>query len=326
MSLADLWSILPQTLLEGLLLGFVYAMIALGYTMVYGVLELINFAHSEIFMIGGVAGLEVFRYLSNGKGLEVHNPVLLLFLALVVGGGVAGLVAVLVERLAYRPLRKRGTINRLVPLITAIGVSFLLQDLVRAIEALWHNEFFLRYPTYPLLEKTFFLPLGMTIQTKAILVIVIAVLMLLGLNYLVNHTKLGRAIRAVAQDMNTAALMGINPDAIISRTFLIGGSLGGVAGVLFGLMYTVISPYSGFLPGIKAFTAAVLGGIGNIPGAVLGGLVLGQLETVGGTYLSFLTAGNFGSEYASVLAFLTLILILLFRPQGLLGQNVGEKV
>jgi len=304
--------LLPQVLFDGFILGFIYAMIALGYTMVYGVLELINFAHSEIFMIGAVAGVEVFRYLAP----LIPNGYLLLLVAVV-----------LVERMAYRPLRRRGTTNRLVPLVTAIGVSFFLQDLVRLIEGLWHNEFFLRMRTIPDLEGSFTLFGGaIFIQTKSVIVIVVSVLMLWGLTYLVNRTKLGMAIRAVAQDLSTASLMGINPDLIISRTFLIGGALGGVAGVLFALIYTTINPYVGFLPGIKAFTAAVLGGIGNIPGAMLGGLVLGQLENFFGTYLPILTAGNFGTEYKDVVAFLILIFILLFRPQGLLGQMVKEKV
>ena len=311
--------LLPQVLFD----GFIYAMIALGYTMVYGVLELINFAHSEIFMIGAVAGVEVFRYLAP----LIPNGYLLLLVAVVVGAAVAGLTAILVERMAYRPLRRRGTTNRLVPLVTAIGVSFFLQDLVRLIEGLWHNEFFLRMRTIPDLEGSFTLFGGaIFIQTKSVIVIVVSVLMLWGLTYLVNRTKLGMAIRAVAQDLTTASLMGINPDQIISRTFLIGGALGGVAGVLFALIYTTINPYVGFLPGIKAFTAAVLGGIGNIPGAMLGGLVLGQLENFFGTYLPILTAGNFGTEYKDVVAFLILIFILLFRPQGLLGQMVKEKV
>jgi len=163
-------------------------------------------------------------------------------------------------------------------------------------------------------------------QTKSFILMGVSILMLLGLTYLVNRTKLGVAIRAVAQDLSTASLMGIDPDRIISRTFLIGGSLGGVAGVLFALQYTTITPYVGFLPGLKAFTAAVLGGIGNIPGAMLGGLVLGQLENFFGTYLPILTNGNFGTEYKDVVAFLILILILLLRPQGLLGQVVKEKV
>lgn len=325
MSLTDLLSILPQTLLQGLLLGFVYAMVALGYTMVYGVLGLINFAHSEIFMIGAVAGLEVFRYLGKSG-----NPFVILLLAFVVAAAVSGIVAMLIERLAYRPLRRRGGKNVLVPLITAIGVSFLLQDLVRAIEALWHNDFNMQYPSYDSFNYDIFSaigsPLGLILARTGLIVIVVSIVMLLALNYLVNRTKLGKAIRAVAQDMSTAGLMGINADTIISRTFLIGGALAGIAGVLFGLIYTNITPYSGFQPGIKAFTAAVLGGIGNIPGAVVGGLVLGELETLGGTYLGFLTRGNFGSEYAQVLAFLILILILLFRPQGLFGQNVSEKV
>ena len=315
--------LLPQVLFDGFILGFIYAMIALGYTMVYGVLELINFAHSEIFMIGAVAGVEVFRYLAP----LIPNGYLLLLVAVVVGAAVAGLTAILVERMAYRPLRRRGTTNRLVPLVTAIGVSFFLQDLVRLIEGLWHNEFFLRMRTIPDLEASFTLFGGaIFIQTKSVIVIVVSVLMLWGLTYLVNRTKLGMAIRAVAQDLTTASLMGINPDQIISRTFLIGGALGGVAGVLFALIYTTINPYVGFLPGIKAFTAAVLGGIGNIPGAMLGGLVLGQLENFFGTYLPILTAGNFGTEYKDVVAFLILIFILLFRPQGLLGQMVKEKV
>ena len=315
--------LLPQVLFDGFILGFIYAMIALGYTMVYGVLELINFAHSEIFMIGAVAGVEVFRYLAP----LIPNGYLLLAVAVVVGAAVAGLTAILVERMAYRPLRRRGTTNRLVPLVTAIGVSFFLQDLVRLIEGLWHNEFFLRMRTIEDLEGAFTLFGGaIFIQTKSVIVIVVSVLMLWGLTYLVNRTKLGMAIRAVAQDLTTASLMGINPDQIISRTFLIGGALGGVAGVLFALIYTTINPYVGFLPGIKAFTAAVLGGIGNIPGAMLGGLVLGQLENFFGTYLPILTAGNFGTEYKDVVAFLILIFILLFRPQGLLGQMVKEKV
>jgi branched-chain amino acid transport system permease protein len=225
----------------------------------------------------------------------------------------------------YRPLRRKGTRNRLVPLITAIGVSFVLQDLVRLTEALWHNEFFLRMASVDDLEGSFTVA-GIFIQYKSLIVIVVALLMLVGLYLLVNKTRLGTAIRTVAQDMEISRLMGINPDRIVSSTFFIGGSLGGVAGVLFALQYTTISPYSGFLPGIKAFTAAVLGGIGNIPGAMVGGLVLGELETLAGTYLPSLTNGAVGTEYKDIIAFLVLILLLLFRPQGLLGQVVKEKV
>ena len=313
--------LLPQVLFDGLLLGFVYAMIALGYTMVYGVLELINFAHSEIFMIGSVVGIEVFRSLTG----YVPNPYILLVVAVILGGLISGLTAVGVERLAYRPLRKRGTKNRLVPLITAFGVSFVLQDLVKLLEGLWHNEFFLSMKNVGELEQSVNL-FGIFIQYKSFILIGVSLVMLGALTWLVGRTRLGLAIRSVAQDPSTAGLMGIDPEKIISRTFLIGGALGGVAGVLFALQYTTVSPYVGFLPGIKAFTAAVLGGIGNIPGAVVGGLVLGEIETLAGTFLPVLTGGAFGTEYKDVLAFLILILLLLFRPQGLLGQIVKEKV
>lgn len=304
------------------MLGCVYAMIALGYTMVYGVLGLINFAHSEVFMVGGVAGVEVYRHL----GPHVDNPYALALVALVVAALVSGGLAVAIERLAYRPLRKRGSTNRLVPLITAIGVSFFLQDFVRLVEGLWHGEFYMNYPSDARLEALHELPLGMTIQNKSIIVIVVTVAMLLGLDHLVRRTRLGKAIRAVAQDLPTASLMGIDPDRIIARTFFIGGALGGVAGVLFGLLYSQINPFIGFVPGVKAFTAAVLGGIGNIYGAMLGGLVLGTVEMLGGTYLFFLTDGAIGNEYKDVVAFLILVLLLLFRPQGLLGKTQGEKV
>lgn len=309
-------------LLEGLLLGCVYAMIALGYTMVYGVLGLINFAHSEVFMIGAVAGVEVYRYI----GPHIGNPYALALVALVVAAGVSGVLAMAIERLAYRPLRKRGSTNRLVPLITAIGLSFFLQDFTRFVEGLWHGEFYMNFPSNAEMEAMHNLPLGMTIQNKSILVIAVAIIMMLGLDYLVRKTKLGKAIRAVAQDASTASLMGINPDSIIARTFLIGGALGGVAGVLFGLLYSQINPFVGFIPGIKAFTAAVLGGIGNIYGAMLGGIVLGTIETIGGTYLFFLTDGAVGNEYKDIFAFIILVLLLLFRPQGLLGKTEGEKV
>ena len=313
---------LPSVLLEGLLLGCVYAMIALGYTMVYGVLGLINFAHSEVFMIGAVAGVEVLRYL----GPHTDHAWVLLAAALVGDGTVAGLIAVAMERLAYRPLRRRGSTNRMVPLITAIGVSFFLQDFVRLVEGLWHNEFYLDYPSLPALDHTFTLPMDTMVQTKSIVVMVVALLMMTGLFVLVQKTRLGKAIRAVAQDLPTASLMGINPDRIISRTFLIGGFLGGVAGVLFGLLYTQVNPFVGFIPGVKAFTAAVLGGIGSIPGAMLGGLLLGVLETAAAFYLPLMTEGTIGPEYKDIFSFVVLVVLLLVRPQGLLGRPQREKV
>ena len=315
-----LLEILPGAILEGILLGCVYAMIALGYSMVYGVLGLINFAHSEVFMIGAVAGVEVFRYLLP----VLPNPFIVLTVAIAVGGGIAGLVALGIERLAYRPLRRR-TQNRLVPLITAIGVSFFLQDLVRLVEGLWHNEFYLSYPSCPAIERAFSLPLGMDVQVKAILVIAVALLMMVGLTLLVKRTRMGKAIRAVAHDAQTASLMGIDPDRVISRTFLLGGALGGVAGVLFGIMFTQVNPFVGFAPGLKAFTAAVLGGIGSVPGAMVGGLVLGMIETLGGTYLPLFTNGAVGSEYTDILAFAVLVVLLLLRPQGLLGKAPTDR-
>jgi branched-chain amino acid transport system permease protein len=322
LSASELLHFLPQVLIDGLVTGAVYAMIALGYTMVYGVLGMINFAHSEVFMIGAVAGVESFRYTSP----HISNPFVLLIVSLVVASAVAGLTAIAMEKLAYRPLRRRGYTNRLVPLITAIGVSFLLQDLVRLVEGLWHNEFYMNYPSHEALEHTFNLPLDTTIQTKSLIVLVVTTAMLIALNLLVKRTRLGRAIRAVAQDLPTASLMGINPDQIISRTFLIGGIFGGVAGVLFGLMYTQVNPFVGFTPGVKAFTAAVLGGIGSLPGAMLGGIVLGELESLAGFYAPLTTNNAIGTEYKDIFAFIILVLLLLLRPQGLLGKNVSEKV
>ncbi len=317
-----LLDILPSIILEGLLVGCVYAMIALGYTMVYGVLGLINFAHSEVFMIGAVTGVEVFRYLSP----HIDNPFALLVVAILTAGFVSGATAVTIERLAYRPLRRRGYTNRLVPLITAIGISFFLQDLVRLIEGLWHGEFYMNYPSHAELEHTLVLPMDMTLQVKGLITMVVTLLMLGGLWFLVQRTRLGKAIRAVAQDATTASLMGVNPDSVIARTFFIGGFLGGVAGVLFGVLYTQVNPFCGFIPGIKAFTAAVLGGIGSIPGAMIGGVILGQLETLGGFYLPFFTDGAIGTEYKDVFGFVILVLLLLCRPQGIFGKAQKDKV
>ena len=208
-------------------------------------------------------------------------------------------------------------------LISAIGASFFLQDFIRFIESLWRNTFYLNYPTLDILDQN--LTLGaVEIPFKSLLVIATALVMLAALYLFVNKTKLGTAIRAVAQDPDAAALMGIPVDRIITLTFFVGGAMGGAAGVLFGLHYSLINPYSGFGPGLKAFTAAVLGGIGNIPGAVLGGLVLGLMEAFAASYLAVLTNGAFGAEYKDVFAFAVLILILIFRPKGLLGETVRE--
>jgi len=306
---------------DGVVLGFMYALIALGYTMVYGVLEFINFAHSEIFVIGAFVGAEILLGLESSGVLAVLSPALVVLLLIFAGMLASGLAAVTLERVAYRPLRGA---PRLVPLISAIGASFFLQDFIRLVESLWRNTFYLNYPTLDILDKNLSLGAAVEVPLKSVLVIATALAMLLCLYLFVNKTKLGTAIRAVAQDPDAAALMGIPVNRIISLTFFVGGAMGGAAGVLFGLHYSLINPYSGFGPGLKAFTAAVLGGIGNIPGAVLGGLVLGLMEAFAASYLALLTDGAFGAEYKDVFAFAVLILILIFRPKGLLGEKVRE--
>jgi branched-chain amino acid transport system permease protein len=311
-----------QVVMDGVVLGFMYALIALGYTMVYGVLEFINFAHSEIFVIGAFVGAEILLGLESSGALAVLHPALVVLIVVLAGMLASGLAAVALERAAYRPLRGA---PRLVPLISAIGASFFLQDFVRLAESLWRNTFYLSYPTLDMLDKNISLGLGVEAPLKSLLVIATALAMLACLYFFVNKTKLGTAIRAVAQDPDAAALMGIPVNRIISLTFFVGGAMGGVAGVLFGLHYSLINPYSGFGPGLKAFTAAVLGGIGNIPGAVLGGLVLGLMEAFAASYLALLTNGAFGAEYKDVFAFAVLILILIFRPKGLLGEKVREE-
>ncbi|HSL49025.1 MAG TPA: hypothetical protein VK878_08145 [Candidatus Deferrimicrobiaceae bacterium] len=322
MDLELLIGIFPQVLLDGIILGFMYALIALGYTMVYGVLEFINFAHSEIFIVGAFVGVEILLALKGAGLLEGLPWMVVLLLILTAGMVVSGTLAVVVERVAYRPLRNA---PRLIPLISAIGVSFFLQDAIRLFESLWNNAFNLVYPTMDALNHRFEISETIDIPMKSLVVIVAALLMLWALHTIVGRTKIGKAIRAVAEDQAAASLMGINVNRMISLTFLIGGAMGGAAGVLFGIQYGLINPYTGFIPGLKAFTAAVLGGIGNIPGAMLGGLVLGLLEAFAASYLSLLTGGAFGAEYKDIFAFSVLILILIFRPKGLLGEVVRER-
>ena len=317
-----LFGIFPQVLLDGIVLGFMYALIALGYTMVYGVLEFINFAHSEIFIVGAFVGVEILLGVKSAGWLDALPWPLLLALVLVAGMTVSALLAVTVERVAYRPLRQA---PRLIPLISAIGISFFLQDLIRLVESVWRNAFNLVYPSVEALNVRFELTSTIDVSVKSLMVIAAALAMLWLLHVLVNRTKIGTAIRAVAEDQAAASLMGIDVNRIISLTFLIGGAMGGAAGVLFGVQYNTINPFTGFIPGIKAFTAAVLGGIGNIPGAMIGGLVLGLLEAFAASYLSLLTGGAFGAEYKDIFAFSVLILILIFRPKGLLGEVVRER-
>ncbi|MBB6099288.1 branched-chain amino acid transport system permease protein [Deinobacterium chartae] len=337
MDVQALLSFLVGVVVSGLVLGFVYAIIALGYTMVYGVLQLINFAHSEVFITGAVVGFEVFRVLATAP----INGYLKLIIALLSAMIISGLLNVLIERLAYRPLRNA---PRLVPLITAIGVSLILQDLLRILEG-FQGRFDLTYTLPQGFSNTFcgstsscaafgsFLSgIGVQLQIKEVILVVVAVLMLALLNYIVNYTRMGRAIRAVAQDRVTAGLMGIDSNRMISLTFLIGGALGGVSGVLFGLKFGTINAYSGFDPGIVAFTAAVLGGIGSIPGAVLGGLVLGVIQNligvtnILGSLLGIANLQSIDASYQRIGAFILLVVILIVKPTGLLGRSNTEKV
>ncbi|HAJ34202.1 MAG TPA: branched-chain amino acid ABC transporter permease [Chloroflexi bacterium] len=325
--------LLPQVLIDGITLGFMYAIIAMGYTMVYGVLEFINFAHGEFVMFGAFAGVELLIWL-NAQGVlktaELGLALVWITLAVLLGMVVAGGLAVTTERLAYRPLRGA---PRLVPLIAAIGVSFLLQDTMRFLQSAINGDFYRTFPEFgPFAQRLMLFtvnldgrPIDVAIQYKAIMLIVFGVVMLVALNYLVNATRLGKAIRSVAQDQKTAALMGIDVNRIIALTFLIGGALGGAAGVLWAFRFTRVDPYMGFIPGLKAFTAAVLGGIGSIVGAMLGGMVLGLLESFSAAYFSIFSRGAFGAEYKDIFAFGILILVLIFRPQGLLGGKTTQK-
>ena len=323
---------LTGILINGLLVGTLYAIIALGYTMVYGVLQLINFAHSEVFLTGGVVAFEIFRVLSPAPGAAPGtgmNPYLVFVIALFTAIVVCGALNILIERLAYRPLRNA---PKLVPLISAIGVSLILQDVIKLLEG-FQGRFQLAVNVPEAFTRTVIKVADTNVKGIDLTLLIVAAVMLFGLNRLVNHSRVGRAIRAVAQDRVTAGLMGIDSNRMISLTFLIGGALGGVGGVLFALKFPNLDPYSGTIPGIKAFSAAVLGGIGSIPGAVLGGLVLGLIENFLGAVsglvfifpkLTFLEAIK--AEYKDVGAFIALIVILIFKPSGLLGRNATEKV
>ncbi|HWI53698.1 MAG TPA: branched-chain amino acid ABC transporter permease [Symbiobacteriaceae bacterium] len=320
--MGEFLQLLPQVTIDGLLLGCVYAVVAIGYTMVYGVLEFINFAHSEIFMVGAFIGAEIFVALGNA-GLIAQLPHMVVLLTALLGAMLlSGLIGMGVERLAYRPLRGA---PRLVPLIAAIGVSFFLQDLVRIIETAIHGNFVMGVPSlFP--GQMIPLPGGLTLSVKALLIVVASVVMMGVLTLFVQRTRVGKAMRAVAQDRATAGLMGINVNQIITMTFFVGAAMGGAAGTLFAVQYTSVDPYIGFVLGMKAFTAAVFGGIGNLPGAMLGGVLLGLFEAYGAAFLGAATGQAFGAEYKDVLAFALLILILIFKPAGLLGKAVGEKV
>ena len=286
-----------QQLIYGLSLGSMYALIALGYTMVYGIIRLINFAHGDILMVGAYIGYATATYL--------HWPFIPTLLAAMIGSGLLG---VLIEKIAYKPLRRATTISLL---ITAIGVSLLLENGFNAAT----KGAYLNYPGWMDMGSLKFF--GLQIQAIQIIVIIVSLVLAAGLSLIVYKTKIGKAMRATSYDKDAAALMGINVDTTISATFAIGSMLAGATGVLYALLYNNLYPLMGIMPGIKAFVAAVLGGIGIIPGALLGGILLGLVETVGKYFVS---------DYAEAIAFIILIIILIFKPSGLLGKTVREKV
>jgi branched-chain amino acid transport system permease protein len=297
-----------QQLINGLAQGSIYALIALGYTMVYGVLRFINFAHGDVFMLGAFSGFYLTPVL---RRFLPAQSILLAFLVLLLSMAICAVLGILIERFAYRPLRDK---PKLTVLITAIGVSLLIEYVGQ------HPNVFTPSPhTFPTLLPSHNFQLGgLVINSTEIVVLAITACLLVILQFIVHRTKLGTAMRAVSFNAPAAALMGININVVISFTFGLGSALAAAAGILYAVKYPSIDPLMGILPGLKAFVAAVLGGIGNIPGAALGGLVLGVVETFVG--------GSSFSSYRDAIAFAILILILLFKPSGLLGKSEVEKV
>lgn len=319
----DTWTRFAVT---GLILGGMYALIAIGYTLVYGILSMINFAHGEVMMLGAFGGYFMFEIFKNipvasptDPNLNFLNayPVLAVFLAFIVGIIVSAVSGFFLEKIAYRPLRAA---PRLVPLISAIGASIFLQNAAQLLFGPQRRN----YTNPEILDRNagWNILIGnsnVIITYTGVFSFILSVILMIGLYLLVQRTKLGRAMRAVAQDKQTAALMGIDVDAIISQTFIISGILAGAAGVMWGIHQGVVFYFIGFIPGIKAFTAAVLGGIGNIPGAMVGGLFLGLLESVGPAALGI------DFQLKDVIAFSILVLILIFRPSGILGEALSEE-
>jgi branched-chain amino acid transport system permease protein len=304
--------ILLQQIINGLVLGSMYALVALGYTMVYGIINLINFAHGEVLMVGALTSWAIII------GIQESMPGLpgwlVLLIALVVSCIVAAALNFTIEKVAYRPLRNS---PKLAPLITAIGMSILLQTLAMII-------FKPNYKPYPtLLPPVPFQVGGAVITTTQIMILGVTAISLAVLMYLVNYTRLGRAMRA--ENPRVAALMGVKPDMVISATFVIGAVLATIAGVMYASNYGTVQHTMGFLPGLKAFTAAVFGGIGNLAGAVVGGILLGLIESIGSGYLGVLTGGVLGSHYSDIFAFIVLIVVLTLRPSGLLGERVADR-
>jgi branched-chain amino acid transport system permease protein len=301
-----------QQIINGLVLGSMYALVALGYTMVYGIINLINFAHGEVLMFGALTSWTVVTLLAD-SGMPGW---LLMLISLICAVIVCAALNFAIEKIAYRPLRNA---PRLAPLITAMGVSLLLQTLAMIV---WKPN----PKPYPILLPNDPIDLGgPVISVVQCLILGLTVVILAALMYLVNKTKLGRAMRATAENPRVAALMGVRPDMVISATFIIGAMLAAVAGVMWAANYGTVQHSMGFLPGLKAFTAAVLGGIGNLGGAVVGGVLLGLVEAIGAGYLGELTGGVLGSHYADIFAFALLILVLTLRPSGLLGERVADR-
>jgi branched-chain amino acid transport system permease protein len=300
-------------LILGLTRGSMYALIALGYTLVYGVLQLINFAHSEVFMSGAFGSYAIVHLLvGDGKATPSWAVPLVLLAGIISGALLAAAIAWALERVAYRPLRKRGA-PKLAFLISAIGASFFLSQLFgKLFGRLTSNSF----PEFFDQNAVIFKPFGAEVRVLQIVIIASAIVMMIFLDRLVTITKLGRSIRAISEDAPTAALMGIDIDKTISRTFVIGGLLGGAAGFLFGLNFS-FGNTMGFIPGVKAFAAAVLGGIGNIRGAMIGGLLLGIVENL-------VPVVNIDTKWTDVVAFVVLVLVLMFRPTGILGERLGR--
>jgi branched-chain amino acid transport system permease protein len=301
-----------QQIINGLVLGSIYALVALGYTMVYGILGLINFAHGEVVMIGALSALAVMRPL-EASGLP--GPVIFL-IALAIAAIVCMALGFTIERVAYRPLRNA---PRLAPLITAIGVSIVLQQLAMLI---WGRNYF-SVPS--LLPAAPYEVLGAQITELQLIIMAVAAATMAGLVLLVNRTRLGRAMRATAENPAIAGLMGVDANRIVSLTFVIGSALAALAGVLVSANYGIAHYHMGFILGLKAFTAAVLGGIGNLAGAMLGGVLLGLIEALGAGYIGDFTGGVLGSNYQDVFAFFVLIVVLIFRPSGLMGEKVSER-
>ena len=306
--------ILLQQVINGLVLGSMYALIALGYTMVYGIIQLINFAHGEVLMVGALTSWSCIGLMQ--EAMPGAPGWLILLLATVIACVVAAALNFVIEKVAYRRLRNS---PRLAPLITTIGVSLLLQTLAMII---WKPN----YKAYPTLMPSTPFEIGTAVITPTqILVLVVTAIALASLTYLVNYTKLGRAMRATAENPRVAALMGVKPDVVISATFIIGAVLAAIAGIMYASNYGTAHHTMGFLPGLKAFTAAVFGGIGNLAGAVVGAMLLGLIESIGSGYIGDLTGGVLGSHYTDIFAFIVLIIILTLRPSGLLGERVADR-